>query len=77
MAKNETRLRLPDIKEPTGNRASVFAIYEYVDGDPRFVRFDITQRGRPGRKPGKRRGRKPGPKPGSRRRKLAQGTSAA
>ena len=71
MAKSETRLKLTDIKEPTGNRASVVAVYEYLDGDVRFVRFELAQRGRRGRKPGKRRGRKPGPKPGSKRRKAA------
>ena len=71
MAKNETRLKLPDIKEPTGNRASVVAIYEYSEGDIRFLRFDVAQKGRRGRKPGKRRGRKPGPKPGSKRGKSA------
>ncbi len=69
MAKAETRLKLPDIKEPTGNRASIIAIYDVSDGDFRFIRFEMTQKGRRGRKPGKRRGRKPGPKPGSKRRK--------
>lgn len=69
MMKNETRLKLTEIKEPTGNRASIVAVYEYVGGDPRFVRFELTQHGRRGRKPGKRRGRKPGPKTGSKRRK--------
>ena len=76
MARNETRLKLPDIKEPTGNRASVVAVYDYSDGDIRFLRFDVTQKGRRGPKPGKRRGRKPGPKPGSKRRKRAAGAAA-
>lgn len=31
MARNETRLKLPDIKEPTGNRASVVAVYDYSE----------------------------------------------
>ena len=44
------------------------AVYESDStGRYRFVKFELLERKRPGRKPGKRRGRKPGPKPGRRR----------
>ena len=67
----ETRIPVQDI-DFEGHRARVEAIYD-ADGNGRykFVRFELMERKRPGRKPGKRRGRKPGPKPGSKRRRVA------
>ena len=60
----ETRIPVQEINFE-GHRARVEAIYD-ADGDGRyrFIKFELTERKRPGRPPGKRRrGRKPGPKP--------------
>ena len=72
----ETRIPVQDV-EFERHRARVEAIYD-ADGDGRyrFVKFELTERKRPGRPPGKRRGRKPGPKPGRGRRKAAQAKAA-
>jgi len=73
----ETRIPVQDI-DFEGHRARVEAIYD-ADGDGRyrFVKFELSERKRPGRPPGKRRGRKPGPKPGRKRGKRAAEAKAA
>ncbi|HTZ67267.1 MAG TPA: hypothetical protein VMB83_07340 [Roseiarcus sp.] len=74
---SETRIPVQDI-DFEGHRARVEAIYD-ADGDGRyrFVKFELSERKRPGRPPGKRRGRKPGPKPGRKRGKRAAEAKAA
>lgn len=73
----ETRIPVQEI-DFQGHRARVEAIYDSdANGQYRFVKFDLIERKRPGRKPGKRRGRKPGPKPGGKRKKRAVGSNAA
>ena len=73
----DTRIPVQNI-DFEGHRARVEALYqEDMNGRYHFVRFELTERKRPGRKPGKRRGRKPGPKPGSKRRKAIAAAKAA
>jgi hypothetical protein len=73
----DTRIPVQEIHFE-GHRARVDAVYEADStGRYRFVKFELLERKRPGRKPGKRRGRKPGPKPGRRRRKNAAAIKAA
>jgi hypothetical protein len=72
----ETRIPVQEINFE-GHRARVDAVYD-ADGDGRyrFVKFDLTERKRPGRPPGKRRGRPPGSMAGGKRRKRAQAKAA-
>jgi hypothetical protein len=73
----ETRIPVQDIHFE-GHRARVEAIYDSdANGRFRFVKFELMERKRRGRKPGKRRGRKPGPKPGRKRRKSVAESKAA
>lgn len=68
---SETRIPVQEI-DFEGHRARVEAIYDSdSDGRYRFVKFELIERKRRGRKPGRRRGRKPGPKPGRKRLKRA------
>jgi hypothetical protein len=74
---SETRVPVQDI-DFEGRRARVEAIYDADDnGRYRFLKFELIERKRRGRKPGRRRGRKPGPKPGRRRGKGAAEAKAA
>jgi len=73
----ETRTPVQDIHFE-GHRARVEAIYDSdANGRYGFLRFELMERKRRGRKPGKRRGRKPGPKPGRKRRESSVVAKAA
>jgi len=73
----ETRIPVQDI-DFEGHRARVEAIYDSdSNGRYSFLRFELMERKRPGRKPGTRRGRKPGPKPRRKRKKSAAAPKTA
>jgi hypothetical protein len=73
----KTRIPVQEI-DFEGHRARLEAIYDSdANGRYGFVKFELIEHKRRGRKPGKRRGRKPGPKPGRKRRKTAGAPNAA